>query len=156
MSWNNKAYHGLLSALGEQIFNGKSTKEMKVIIKDYDHYFHMENGVHKSISEVPVEEKSRHFTFVKDMAVALKVKSDYISDEDILYSPNVHEIFFTTQDGVTKLVCSRCGCSTRRVLTLERREELDRVAAGADDERSGCDSFRCIHCFKKEIEWNLI
>ena len=159
---SNRKYHGMLNSIRDSVSPYESSKSFRVTIKQLDPNFpRNEDGSKKSMKDMTEEELAKHTSFVKTMCIRQGIMSDFFSPADIetakkvVFKPYISTLYEDKEDYViADVVCSNCGCSTKRRLTKERYEELKEISSGKRKEIMNplSDSFICTNCLRRKIE----
>jgi len=153
----NANYNRLLSEIHDGLGSSCDIRKYRDVVKDYDPNFPRKDGVSISMSDITQDQMAKHMSFIRMFASrrGYKPKDVEANDYDgykyqtIVASidPNIKS---TMKDAsVCRVVCSSCGCSTKRILTDDRVKELIDIQLGNRSEQGGNNSFVCVDCFKE-------
>lgn len=159
---NNRKYNGMLNDIRSSVSPVDDSKSFRVTIKQLDPNFPRNNdGSKKSMKDITEQELVEHTSFIKTMCLRQGVRLEYFSDIDVMaadeavFKAQIMNIYEKTDKFVVAdVVCSNCGCVTKRGLSQKRYKELKEISAGKREEimEPLADSFLCANCLNIKIK----
>ena len=152
----NRAFNALLKEAQPLISPQGTQKAFRQEIKFLDPSFPRdENNEKVSMRDITDEQFDKHLQFVKTMLIKQGNRLEYFTDLDVeiakdtSYKASGHMY----QDSLW-VVCSCCGCATKRELSQDRMKELTAIMNGEIQETLDplSKSFECLNCFTIKVE----
>lgn len=156
---DNKFYAIFIDELRMHAFPYHENKEFREYVKTLNPNYPVDNttGKYVSFAKISMIEFRKHLSFLKVIACKYDMSSEYLDDVDHgvaktkLFKASVFKIEKNDGDmNVVYVICSRCGSSTKRILTRDRLQELMDIEEGEKNETLDPinKSFLCCGCVK--------
>lgn len=157
---DNKKYNGFLSKIRESICPECDGKTFRKEIKELDPDFPVdENGKKISMRNLSQEDFEYHLDFIKTMSIRQGIIMDWFGEIDRVLAnekkitTRIDKYFKKSVDGshYVFVICSNCGCSTKKKLSDERYNELCAIVDGKKSENvdNVSESFWCLNCVNR-------
>ena len=154
---DNKFYAIFIDELRMHAFPYHGNKEFREYVKTLNPNYPVDNttGKYVSFAKISMIEFRKHLSFLKVIACKYGMYSEYLDDVDhdvaktSLFKASVFKIEKNDENSnIVYVICSRCGSSTKRMLSRDRLQELLDIEEGEESETMDpiSKSFLCCSC----------